>query len=168
MPVGYGIGDHRLFVIDFLIATLIGNAPPKAVLPKARRLNTRLPHCVDKYLIRLKGNLLRHKIFERLGEIHDNKLGQSKAEIAAELDKINDERKDYMLSAEKKCRRVKSGRIPFSHQASIWIRRSQVYRSLLRFHEMSNSTHSICFHVEFRFCTYVLNFVEKGLLDHIF
>lgn len=134
MPVGYGIGDHRLFVIDFVISTLIGNAPPKAVLPKARRLNTRLPHCVDKYLVRLRGNFLRHKIFDRLGEIHDNKLGRSKAEIAEELDKINDERKDYMLSAEKKCRRIKSGRIPFSPQASIWIRRSQVYRSLLRFH----------------------------------
>ena len=52
-------------------------------------------------------------IFDRLGEIHDNKLGCSKAEIAEELDKINDKRKDYMLSAEKKCRRLKSGRIPF-------------------------------------------------------
>lgn len=88
-------------MIDFVISTLIGNAPPKAVLPKARRLNTRLPHCVDKYLVRLRGNFLWHKIFDRLGEIHHNKLGRSKAEIAEELDKINEKRKDYMLSAEK-------------------------------------------------------------------
>ena len=39
-----------------------------------------------------------------------------------------------MLNAEKKCRRIKSGRIPFLPQASIWIRRSQLYCSLLRFH----------------------------------
>ena len=39
-----------------------------------------------------------------------------------------------MPAAEKKCRRIKSGRIPFSPEASKWIRRAQVYRSLLRLH----------------------------------
>ena len=39
-----------------------------------------------------------------------------------------------MHKAEKKCRRIKSGRIPFSPEASKWIRRAQVYRSLLRLH----------------------------------
>ena len=39
-----------------------------------------------------------------------------------------------MVHAEKKCRRIKSGRIPFSPDSAIWIRRSQVYRSLLRYH----------------------------------
>ena len=82
--------------IDFLtlISTLIGNAHPKAVLPKVRRLNTRLPHYVDKYLTKVRGNFLQYKIFERLGEVHNDKLGQSKTEIARELDLINEERKD--------------------------------------------------------------------------
>ena len=39
-----------------------------------------------------------------------------------------------MLHAEKKCRHIKSGRIPFSPDSSKWIRRAQVYRSILRFH----------------------------------
>ncbi len=39
-----------------------------------------------------------------------------------------------MLNAEKKCRRIKSGRIPFSPEAALWIRWTQVYRSLLRYH----------------------------------
>ena len=39
-----------------------------------------------------------------------------------------------MKHAEKKCRRLKSGRIPFSPEASPWIRQCQVYRSLLRWH----------------------------------
>ena len=50
------------------------------------------------------------------------------------LDKIDEEQKDYMLHAEKKCRCIKSGRIPFSLDSSKWIRRAQVYRSILRFH----------------------------------
>ena len=39
-----------------------------------------------------------------------------------------------MHAVEKKCWRVKSGRIAFSPEASKWIRRVQVYRSLLRLH----------------------------------
>ena len=31
MPAGYGIGDHRLFVLDFLTSSLIGHEPPKIV-----------------------------------------------------------------------------------------------------------------------------------------
>jgi hypothetical protein len=39
-----------------------------------------------------------------------------------------------MLNAERKCRRIKSGRITFSPEAALWIRRTQVYRSLLQYH----------------------------------
>ncbi len=39
-----------------------------------------------------------------------------------------------MKHAEKKCCRLKSGRIPFSPEASLWLRQCQVYRSLLRWH----------------------------------
>ena len=39
-----------------------------------------------------------------------------------------------MLHAEKKCRRIKSGRIPFSPEAALWIRQTQVYQSLFRYH----------------------------------
>lgn len=31
MPVGYGVGDHRLFQIDFRLESIVGNAPPKIV-----------------------------------------------------------------------------------------------------------------------------------------
>lgn len=39
-----------------------------------------------------------------------------------------------MTHAEKKCRCITSGRIPFSPESSLWIRRTRVYRSILRFH----------------------------------
>lgn len=38
------------------------------------------------------------------------------------------------LGSEKNCRRIKSGRIPFSPEASLWIKRTGIYRTLLRFH----------------------------------
>ena len=43
IPAGYGIGDHRLFVLDFLTLSLIGHDPPKIVRATARRLNTNIP-----------------------------------------------------------------------------------------------------------------------------
>jgi hypothetical protein len=39
-----------------------------------------------------------------------------------------------MLHAKKKCRKIKSGQIPFSPETALWIRRTQVYCSLLRYH----------------------------------
>jgi hypothetical protein len=59
---------------------------------------------------------------------------QPKAEIAKALNKLDKEGEAYMKHAEKKWRRLKSGCIPFSPEASLWIRQSQVYCSLLRWH----------------------------------
>jgi hypothetical protein len=39
-----------------------------------------------------------------------------------------------MRYAEKHYRKIKSGRIPFSPEASLWICQTQVYRSLLKYH----------------------------------
>ena len=57
-----------------------------------------------------------------------------KAEIAAALNKLDKEGEAYMKHAEKKCQQLKSGRIPFSPKASLWIRQSQVYCLLLHWH----------------------------------
>jgi hypothetical protein len=37
MPWGYGIGDHRLFVVDILTSSLIGTEPIRIVQPQARQ-----------------------------------------------------------------------------------------------------------------------------------
>ncbi len=35
MPAGYTVGDHQLFVVDFVGSSLIRNAPKKIVRPQA-------------------------------------------------------------------------------------------------------------------------------------
>jgi hypothetical protein len=40
-----------------------------------------------------------------------------------------------MIHAEKTCRKIKCCRIPYSPEASIWIRRAQVYYSIIRWHK---------------------------------
>ena len=61
--------------------------------------------------------------------LHDNK-----EIILAKLNQLDREGEQYMQHTKKKCRRIKSGGIPFSPEASLWIRQCQVYRSLLRWH----------------------------------
>ena len=52
----------------------------------------------------------------------------------AKLDCIDKETKEQMKASEKRCRRIKSGLIPFLPESSRWIRRAQVYHSILRYH----------------------------------
>jgi len=51
------------------------------------------------------------------------------------LNKLDKQTAELMANAEQKCRKIKSGRIPFSPEAAIWIRRTLVYKSLLRYHQ---------------------------------
>ena len=119
-------------MLDFLTSSLIGHDPPKTVRAAARRLNTNIPSGELYYINRLEELITKHKIVERVGQPHENST--SKASLKIKLDKIDEEQKDYMLHAEKKCRRINSSRIPFSPDSSKWIRKVQVYISILRFH----------------------------------
>ncbi len=75
---------------------------------------------------------MQHQLIEQLGILHIK--CKSRQVFQQELNKLDQASKQLMVNAEKKCRRIKSGRIPFSPEAAIWIRQCQVYRSLLRYH----------------------------------
>lgn len=49
------------------------------------------------------------------------------------MDRIDNELKEYMMHAEKKCHRIKSGQIPFSPESEVWIHCRQTYTKLSRF-----------------------------------
>ncbi len=63
--------------------------------------------------------------------MHDSDLPQE--EKKRHLNRFDLESKNYMKNSKKRCRKIKSGKIPFSPEAAKWIRKAQVYRSLLRF-----------------------------------
>jgi hypothetical protein len=133
MPFGYGVGDHRAFIIDIPIESLVGMNPVKIVRPSSRGLNSHLPGCSQAYIDSLKSNIIKHQLLEWL---HDAHTGAYLAtEQTRQLIIINKEGKVYMRRAEKVCRKIKCCRIPFSPEAAIWICQVQVYHSLLRFHK---------------------------------
>ncbi len=133
MPFRFGIGDHRAFILDIPLESLVGANPVKIARPVSRRLNSRLPTCGEAYIESLGRNIVRHCLLERLYDAHTG--GYSAEETARRVITINKEGKSYMRHAEKICRKIKCCRILFSPEAAIWIRWVQVYHTILHFHQ---------------------------------
>ncbi len=125
MPASYSIGDHHLFAVDFLSSFLLGLAPKMIVQPQARRLNCKLKQSIKKYNARLEKKIIKHRLIEHKGRVYAARL--SSIEAKQQMDIIDAKSKQYMKSAEKKCHKIKSGRIPYSPKSARWIRRLQVY-----------------------------------------
>jgi hypothetical protein len=132
MPDGYGIGDHRLFIVDLHTSLLVGPGPPRKRQAASRRLNTRLPHVAKKYIENLEENIRRHRLIEKLGEARSK--GKYKEDLQSKIEKIDKDSMQYMKHAAKKCKKLKSGCICFSPESVIWIKREQIYKSLVKYH----------------------------------
>ncbi len=130
MPVGFGVGDHQLFVIDFATTTLIDSGSHTIVQPALFHLNTKINGCAQRYNKILQRNILCHCLLERL--VTAASSSGSKEDVSKKLNKLDQEGEAYMKHAEKKCHRLKLGRVPFSPEALLWICQCQIYRSLLR------------------------------------
>jgi hypothetical protein len=125
MPAGYGIGDHCLFVINFSAADMIGISRQKVARPISWQLNTKIPRLAAAYARLPEGKVLSHLLIICMGAAHWK--SKSRALARRRLNKLDKEFRQYMHYAEKKCRKIKSGWIPFSPEASLWIRWTQVY-----------------------------------------
>jgi hypothetical protein len=133
MSAGFRIGDHCMFVIDMFREFIVGLELQRIVRPKARRLNSKIPGAAAAYRARLEHLLLRHHIIEWLGRAHEESMDN--VEVEKRINVINRDGGQYMMSAEKKCRKNKPGRIPFSPEAAVWIKKCQIYRSILQYHD---------------------------------
>jgi hypothetical protein len=98
MPSGFGVGDHRLFVVDFCTQSLVGASPPKVVRVAGRRLNTSIPHVAERYVAMLERLTEEHRLNSWLIKVA--LLGQSKELVRWKVNKINGESNDYMRCAE--------------------------------------------------------------------
>ena len=99
MPIGYGIGDHRSFMIDFLTSSLVGIDPQPIVHPTARRLNTKIPGCSERYNEMLEQDIIRHRLIEKLNNTH--KIGGGANTVKKRLDAIDKTAGECMKKAEK-------------------------------------------------------------------
>jgi hypothetical protein len=76
-----------------------------------------LSGAVRNYLSQLEKNLSHHRLIKRIGELHTKH--KSRRKFQQGLNKLDKQSKDLMINAEKKCRKIKSGRIPFLPEAAL-------------------------------------------------
>ena len=86
---------------------------------------------VKKYTENLEENLRRHRLIKKLGEAHSGSTDREG--VWSKTEKVDKSSMQFTKHAEKKCRRLKSGRISFSLKSVIWIKREQIYKSLLEY-----------------------------------
>ncbi len=105
VPFGYGVGNHRAFILNVPLKSLIGVDPVKIVRPVGQRLNSRLPGCSKSYIDSLEKNIVRHRLLEQLFDAHTG--AYSVEERVQRIIIIDKEGKAYMRQAEKICRKIK-------------------------------------------------------------
>ena len=102
MPEGYGVENHHLFVLDFLISSLIGQMPPRIICSGARRLNTKIPSTKDNYTNVLENLVLRYRLTERMVAEHNE--NSSIVLVKYRIDIIDQKGVQYMHHAWKEDR----------------------------------------------------------------
>lgn len=131
IPIEFSVGDHRMMYVDIRTESIVGFQPQPIKHPKARRLSSKIPRAKANYTKTLERNLAKHRLTEKMMEAHKADLSPEK--LKEILDRIDKMSRELMVNAEKKCRKLKNGKIPYSPEAAIWIKRLQVYRQLLRY-----------------------------------
>ena len=107
-------GDHRGLWIDLPIESIIGFRMPSVIIPSARRLQTDNPKVVRKYVDEIYKVFKRHNLFNRIASVHASTTYPLAQEVADEYEQIDVIRTRGMLSAERKCRHLHHGAVPWS------------------------------------------------------
>ncbi len=109
------MGNHRMFMINFQEESLVGKELVWVQQFAGRRLNTKvLSWAAEKYVKQLKESIGQHRLVKRLLSLYTRYKHIQRA-----LNKLDRQSRELMIHVEKKCRRIKSGWIPFLPEAAL-------------------------------------------------
>jgi hypothetical protein len=130
-PHWYGVGDHRVMVLEIAALNAFEGSYPTISTPTARILSCRTKRHRDKYCKRLRQLVEEHRMDKRLQEISSLTGDQY---ILAH-NQWDNELGDYMRSAELHCSHYKDGSIEFSPTVGQWLRKRSILKWILRWKE---------------------------------
>ena len=107
-------GDHRGLWIDLPLHTIVGFRMPKVIIPKARRLRTEDPRVADKYRSSLESFYAKHDLYNRIARLHSSAVFPLSSSDAQEYERLDQLRQTGMFQAERQCRQLFHGAIPWS------------------------------------------------------
>ena len=126
-----GFSDHRLSWVDIQWESAF-NHHTKIQRAPARRLKYMLPVAVDKYTQVLEYLLMKNNIYSHIQTLNQLTTDQITEPIARMYEKIDKKITKYMLQAERKCRKLRMGYIPYSPQLAQLLNTINFWRLVIR------------------------------------
>ena len=117
-PFNFGVGDHRIILVDLVKDNLFGAVPSNPYRPKMRRLISSNSASVDSYLSYTKEKIKLHKIIPKLNKLINESPPSHPERSATILNQLDDQLHQIFTSAEKQCRKIRCGQVDFSPELS--------------------------------------------------
>jgi hypothetical protein len=110
----FGSFDHRPLFIDLPSHLVFGSSALPAVRPQAQRLQLEDPRIVQRYQDRLRTRIRQHRLISRAAVLYAGKTSPPTEAQVAEYNAIDKVREEAMKEADKRCRKLRMGAVPFT------------------------------------------------------
>jgi hypothetical protein len=114
LPFSKFPGDHRALWVDIELKDMVGYKPPSLSLFTARRLKLQDPRIVKKYLTTLKQLLQTQNTLDEISSLLNISAAQWSHAHTEQYTRLSITFRSMMLEAEKRCRKFKTGKHPWS------------------------------------------------------
>ena len=134
LSIDKGIGDHRPLFCDFDIKCFLGEDKFKIFKPQIRRLQCENPSIVKKFNRLLLQQLIQEQTHVKLAQLQwklsEGKLTKNECETS--LQKIDNSVTHAVIYAERKCRKLRSGEVPFSIERKKACKLIELWNNVIR------------------------------------
>ena len=130
-PHHYGVGDHRITLIEISAASLFGGSYPKMPKKSARQLNCSIERTKRQYCAALSKLLEEHNMYEKLNLLWTMDLDEET--LTSTHEAFDTELGELMAAAESQCTKYKRDDLECSPEVNILIKRRQVLKWILRY-----------------------------------
>ena len=117
LPFYFGMGDHRGIMIDINYSSMLGQSKKIICNPQGRRLQCNKSKVKRKYIDNLENFCWKHRLYDKLQSMI-NSHHNSKEKFQKQMDIIDKIMSEGMINAEKKCRKIRAGEVPFCAELS--------------------------------------------------
>eukprot|EP00956_Cyclotella_meneghiniana_P013313 scaffold19184_cov46-Cyclotella_meneghiniana.AAC.3 len=119
----FGLGDHRVFVVDIDLTRLLGSEYSQLVRLPGRKLQAKRYRVRRAYNKSLRDNIRRHKLIEKYHQLYQSHESMSPQDISQRINQLDREKTELMKCAESKCKKKCAGKLPNSPKVSYWCKR---------------------------------------------
>jgi hypothetical protein len=121
LPSRVGVGDHRVFVLDFASEIILGNVFPWVIQFSRRLLNCASDKIRNNYITVLNQLSNRHLMFKKMLHINRASNHLSPAIVQLCMNKVDMKLEQFMKLVEMDSHKYKCSNIEWSPYSSVWI-----------------------------------------------